>query len=246
MKFILICATGRSGSTTLQRIINTIKEANIYGENYGAVNNLLECYSNIKKIPPQPPKAFNEGVTKDSPVFYNCYDFENVKNHIKNTILSLLTNNNSKKITGFRLTVGGKGGDSWSPTEGTVEFSSGRPRAAHGLILGFKEIRYANCIHLIDEFIELFPNTRVICHIDDDLDRQCKSGWWGCGCSEEEAKEYLKDYNNQFINYSNRRHKCYLSYMKNLFKIDEMKKMFRFLDEELNVNKYNYIINNKL
>ena len=49
MKIILICATGRSGSTTLQRIINTIKESNIYGENWGAINELLECYSNIKK-----------------------------------------------------------------------------------------------------------------------------------------------------------------------------------------------------
>lgn len=35
MKIILICATGRSGSTTLQRIINTIKRSNINGENWG-------------------------------------------------------------------------------------------------------------------------------------------------------------------------------------------------------------------
>ena len=32
IKFILICATGRSGSTTLQRIINSIPDANITGE----------------------------------------------------------------------------------------------------------------------------------------------------------------------------------------------------------------------
>ena len=32
MKFILICSVGRSGSTTLQRIINTIEESNINGE----------------------------------------------------------------------------------------------------------------------------------------------------------------------------------------------------------------------
>ena len=35
MKYISICATGRSGSTTLQRIINTIEESNINGENWG-------------------------------------------------------------------------------------------------------------------------------------------------------------------------------------------------------------------
>ena len=35
MKYILICATGRSGSTTLQRIINTIEESNIMRKSWG-------------------------------------------------------------------------------------------------------------------------------------------------------------------------------------------------------------------
>ena len=43
-KIVLICATGRSGSTTLQRIINTIPNSNICGENHGAINSLLEFY----------------------------------------------------------------------------------------------------------------------------------------------------------------------------------------------------------
>ena len=209
MKFILICATGRSGSTTLQRIINTIKESNINGENWGAINNLLECYSNIKKTNLQHGglKIYNEGETKKFCAWYNCYNFENVKNNIKNTILSILTNDESKKI------------------------------------LGFKEIRYFDCIHLIDEFIELFPNTKVICHISDDLERQCKSKWWK---NQYNSKEYLEDYNNQLISYSKNNKNCYLSYMKNLFNIDEIKKMFNFLDEELDEKLYNYIINNKL
>ena len=48
-KIVLICATGRSGSTTLQRIINTIPNSNICGENFGAINSLLEFYRRIKK-----------------------------------------------------------------------------------------------------------------------------------------------------------------------------------------------------
>ena len=43
-KIVLICATGRSGSTTMQRIINIIPNSNICGENFGAVNSLLEFY----------------------------------------------------------------------------------------------------------------------------------------------------------------------------------------------------------
>lgn len=44
-KIVLICATGRSGSTTMQRIINTIPGSNICGENYGAINSLLDFYN---------------------------------------------------------------------------------------------------------------------------------------------------------------------------------------------------------
>ena len=49
MEIIIICATGRSGSTTLQRIINTIEKSIITGEKWGAINDLLKCYHNIKK-----------------------------------------------------------------------------------------------------------------------------------------------------------------------------------------------------
>ena len=205
MKFILICATGRSASTTLQRIINTIEESNINGENWGAINQLLESYMSIKKTNKWIIHRYVEGKTKIKPAWYNCYNFENVKNNIKNTILSIITNDNSKKV------------------------------------IGFKEIRYYTKIYLIDYFIELFPNTKVICHIDDDINRQCKSGWWSI-----DSKKHIEKHNNQLINYSKSNENCYLSYMKNLFIIDEIKKMFEFLGEELDEEKYNYILNNNL
>ena len=205
MKFILICATGRSASTTLQRIINTIEESNINGENWGAINQLLESYMSIKKTNKWIIHRYVEGKTKIKPAWYNCYNFENVKNNIKNTILSIITNDNSKKV------------------------------------IGFKEIRYYTKIYLIDYFIELFPNTKVICHIDDNINRQCASGWY-----TEDSRGYLKEYNKQLIAYSKSNENCYLSYMKNLFIIDEIKKMFEFLGEELDEEKYNYILNNNL
>ncbi len=40
-KIVLICATGRSGSTTMQRIINTIPNSNICGEN---LKNSKNCF----------------------------------------------------------------------------------------------------------------------------------------------------------------------------------------------------------
>lgn len=205
MKFILICATGRSGSTTLQRIINSIEGANIRGENWGAVNDLLNCYKNIKKTNKCRIKKYVEGETKIKPAWYNCFDYEVVRESIKNTIMSIIYDKS----------------ESYS---------------------GFKEIRYMNCIHLIDEFIELFPDTKVICHISDDLDRQCKSGWY----EGPSTKPGLQKQNNELIQYTKNKNNCFLSYMKNLFDISEVRKLFEFLDEELDEKKYQSIINSNL
>ncbi len=69
-KVILICATGRSGSTSMQRIINTIPNSNICGENFGAINSLLEFYRRIKhtsftRIPGRlNPNTYEETISK--------------------------------------------------------------------------------------------------------------------------------------------------------------------------------------
>jgi len=214
MKYILIAATGRSASTTLQRIINTIPNSNISGENWGAINLLLLCYENLKKTYNFTPKNKNNifytskecEKYKIKQAWYNNFDINEVKNNIKNTINSILSVNSNKYK-----------------------------------ILGFKEIRYQNNIFLLNTFLELFPNTKIICHIDDDLDRQSKSDWFKN--NPEKSYQFLKEYNNELINYSKDNNKCYLSYKKNLFKINEIKKLFSFLDEPLNIEEYNFIIN---
>lgn len=47
-KIVLICATGRSGSTTMQRLINTIPNSNICGENYNENKITVVLNNNIK------------------------------------------------------------------------------------------------------------------------------------------------------------------------------------------------------
>jgi hypothetical protein len=226
-KFILICATGRSGSTTLQRIINMIPNTNITGENNGAIENLLMCYENIKYTNNITPKH-EENLNKDDnltlkkynfltydelkqnnikPCWYNSYDFEDVKESIKNTILKILSKPDCN-------------------------------------ILGYKEIRWFDNLHLLNEFIELFPNTKIICHLSDDIERQCKSDWWGNNI--EESRNHLILYNQQLIEYVSNNNNCYLSYMKNLFTIEEVKKIYLFLDEPFDENEYRNIINNSM
>jgi hypothetical protein len=141
------------------------------------------------------------------PCWYNSYDFEDVKESIKNIILKIL----SKKGCN---------------------------------IFGYKEIRWFNNLHLLDEFIELFPNTKIICHLSDDIERQCKSSWWKDNI--EESRNHLILYNQQLIEYVSNNNNCYLSYMKNLFNIEEVKKIFLFLDELFDENEYRNIINNSM
>tara|TARA_X000000950_G_scaffold278842_1_gene370448 strand:+ start:636 stop:863 length:228 start_codon:yes stop_codon:yes gene_type:complete len=74
--------------------------------------------------------------------------------------------------------------------------------------------------------------------------RQRKSDWWGE--NPKESAVFLKKYNEQLINYSKNNQNCYLSYMEDLFKIEHIKKMFEFLGEEFDEEKYTYIINNNL
>jgi hypothetical protein len=217
MKFILICAIGRTASTTLQRIINTIPDSNITGEKFGAIENLLECYKNIKNTVNNTKKHNNEFLTFDElkqknikPSWYNSFDFEEVINNIKNTIISILNKNDS--IHNVR-------------------------------ILGYKEIRWINYLYLLDEFLELFPDTKIIYNIDDDVERQSQSGWFK---EHSNSKELILEYNKQMINHASKNKKGYLSFKKNLFKLDEVKKMFLFLDETLNEEEYKFIINNNL
>ena len=219
-KIIIIYAAGRSGSTTLQRIINSIKNSNITGEKWGAINDLLNCYLNIKRTNEMTPKKEGSKMfltsdelekAKIKPAWYNSYNFNIVKRNIKNTIVSILTDNKPEKI------------------------------------LGFKElIRISDCVKfepkLIKAFKELFPNTKFILHIDDNLDRQSRSAWWQGNVKK--SKEYLRKTNIDLINYSKKDKDCYLSYMKNLFKIDEVKKLFEFLDETFDEEEYNHIIKN--
>jgi hypothetical protein len=213
MKMILICATPRSGSTTLQRIVNTIKDANITGEKHGAIDSLLECYLKIKLTNGLTLRSNNGSFLtaeehenkKIKPSWYNCYNFHKVRKNIKNTIVSILTKNNSERV------------------------------------LGYKEVRWFGKLYLIDEFIELFPNSKIICNISDDLDRQSISSFWK---ENKDSKQHLNLYNKQIIEYSERCNNAYLNYMKNLFDIKEVRKLFDFIEEKLDEEQYEFIIKN--
>lgn len=198
-KIILICATGRSGSTTMQRIINTIPNSNICGENFGAINSLLEFYKRLKvstftHIPGRLNAASYEDVIKNNvkPAWYNSYRLEEMVQMIKETIIRMLKNRETTNV--------------W----------------------GFKEIRYdSGNINYIKEFKELFPQTKIIIQIRENISAQSKSSWFR---KDKNAVNYLTKTNKELVDFYNaNKNYCYLTSFERMFDLNNIQNIFTFI-----------------
>ena len=205
-KIILICAIGRSGSTTLQLILNTIPQSNICGENHGAINRLLEFYREIKftntKVETEYKemaceerkeifKVFSNGI---KPAWFNNYDFEEVKKSIQNTITTMFKKSETTNI--------------W----------------------GFKEIRYDGKLDLINEFHELFPQTKVILNIRGDIRKQSQSSWFK---EDPNSFQKLVKQSQEVIDFYNaNRNFCFLNTLEKMYNKNHMIMLFKFIDCE--------------
>ena len=205
-KIILICAIGRSGSTTLQLILNTIPQSNICGENHGAINRLLEFYREIKftntKVETEYKemaceerkeifKVFSNGI---KPAWFNNYDFEEVKKSIQNTITTMFKKSETTNI--------------W----------------------GFKEIRYDGKLDLINEFHELFPQTKVILNIRGDIRKQSQSSWFK---EDPNSFQKLVKQSQEVIDfYNENRNFCFLNTLEKMYNKNHMIMLFKFIDCE--------------
>lgn len=217
-KIVLICATGRSGSTTMQRLINTIPNSNICGENYGAINSLLEFYRRLKTTTKEyvpghlRPVKFEEIVSKNiKPSWYNSYNLNQIVQMIKIMIINMFKN-----------------------TETTT-------------IWGFKEIRYdSGNISYIKDFKELFPQTKVIIQIRENLSAQSNSGWFK---DDINSLNYLKKNTKELIEFAlTNKEWCYLTTFERMFDKNNIKNIFSFIEcgENYDENKITEVLNNNI
>lgn len=217
-KIVLICATGRSGSTTMQRIINTIPGSNICGENYGAVNSLLDFYNKLHAtssdyVPGHyNPASYEDIVSKNvKPAWYNSYKMKEMEHQIRNTIITMFKNKPETNL--------------W----------------------GFKEIRYDNKkIHLIKLFKMLFPQTKVIIQIRENIQAQSKSGWHK---DDKNAPAYIEKMNKELIEFYNQnRDWCHLISFERMFVRSNLQNLFSFIDcrEKYDENKVTEVLNNNI
>jgi len=199
-KIVLICATGRSGSTTMQRIINTIPNSNICGENYGAINSLLEFYRRIKIStnglihgnikPTKYEDLINQNI---KPSWYNSYDYFTIIKLIKTTIIQMFKNNETTNL--------------W----------------------GFKEIRYdSKNINYIKDFKELFPQTKVIIQFRGNIKAQSNSGWFKKDKNAMSfLNNTTKDLINFSLQ---NKEWCFLTNFENMFDKNNLRNIFNFIE----------------
>ena len=217
-KIVLICASGRSGSTTMQRIINTIPGSNICGENYGAINSILDFYNKLHAtsrdyVPGHyNPASYEDIVSKNvKPAWYNSYKIKEMEDQIRNTIITMFKNKPETNL--------------W----------------------GFKEIRYDNNkIHLIKFFKKLFPQTKVIIQIRGNTHAQSKSGWYkddkNASAYLNKMNQELFDFYNQNKDW------CYFTTFENMFDRNNLQNIFSFIDcrEKYDEKKITEVLNNNI
>ena len=217
-KIVLICATGRSGSTSMQRILNTIPNSNICGENLGAINSLLEFYRRIKesssqKIPGRLRPASYEDILSQNikPAWYNSYNYAQIVHIIKMAIVNMFKKNDSN--------------DLW----------------------GFKEIRYdSGNISYMKDFKELFPQTKVIIQIRENILAQSNSGWHK---NDKNAIPFLKNNSRQLLKfYSENKDWCYLTSFERMFNRNNLRNMFYFIGcgEKFDLAKVDEVLKNNI
>jgi hypothetical protein len=217
-KIVLICATGRSGSTSMQRIINTIPNSNICGENFGAINSLLEFYRRIKYsstnyVPGHfNPANYEKIIEKNvKPSWYNSYNYTQMVNLIKMTIINMFKKNDENNI--------------W----------------------GFKEIRYdSGNINYVSDFKELFPQTKVIIQIRENIHAQSNSGWHK---NDKNAIPFLNKTTKELIKFCNENKEwCFLTSFERMFDINNLRNIFCFIDcrEKFDETKVKEILSNNI
>ena len=217
-KIVLICATGRSGSTTLQRIINTIPNSNICGENYGAINSLLNFYlklhsSSTNYIPGHyNPASYEEIISKNvKPAWYNSYKMPEMEQKIRETIITMFKKDSNTSL--------------W----------------------GFKEIRYDNNkIKRLKIFRNLFPQTKVIIQIRENIGAQSQSSWHK---NDKNAPQAIQQMNKELWDfYNENKDWCYFTTFENMFDKNNLRNIFAFIgcSEHYNEAKIDEILNNNL
>ena len=112
---------------------------------------------------------------------------------------------------------------------------------------GFKEIRYTSGeINYINDFKELFPQTKVIIQVRENIENQSKSGWFK---DDPSAFHFLKKNSKELADFAVKNKEwCYLTSFERMFDRNNLQNIFSFIDcrEKYNENKITEVLNNNI
>jgi hypothetical protein len=114
-------------------------------------------------------------------------------------------------------------------------------------IWGWKEIRYnSENIDLLEEFKELFPQTKIITLIRQNISKQSKSGWFK---EDPNAINIIKRNSTTLVNFY-KKHKDYVTLItfEQMFVKENLQNLFKFIEcnEFFDENKVFEVLNNKI
>jgi hypothetical protein len=99
---------------------------------------------------------------------------------------------------------------------------------------------------LIRAFKELFPQTKIIIQVRENISAQSQSSWHKL---DKNAVNYLKQFNKELWNFFLKNKEwCYFTSFEKMFNQKNIQKIFSFLDcrENYDENKVNEILKNNL
>jgi len=215
MSPILIISSGRSGSTTLLRILNTFKGYNIKGENKDFVSNMIRAYDSIlytnRKHRYKTYREYDRRRIK--PCWYNSYNFEESKNNIKKTIKQFLNR---------------EGAPVWGCKE--IRFAENRS--------------YAEFKSNLKLFINLFPQTKIIFNIRENINNQAKSAWFKDNPDSINILKEHKTYYDKFMEENPKR--CIMVSLEDMINnTKNFQNMYKFLGQKFNKDAYSKIMKEK-
>jgi len=211
---LFIMAHGRSGSTLLLRILNTLPGYNICGENWGAFAGLSNFYANILKTKNSKEligeKEYLENSVK--PSWYNVFDIESVNCDLRVLIKNMYNPRDEFRVWGFK----------------EIRF---------GL-----NVDYENFNRQLEFLKNLFPTTKFIFNVRsiDELVASMSNhawiqqdNWWD---NPQRASKLLlaqKDHFEKF-HQANPDYSYLISYEDVLAKNDRFYDLFKFLEIDYN------------
>lgn len=224
---VFIVAQGRSGSTLLLKLLNSINGYNICGENHGALSQLNAFYDSILRTEKLVPKAEEKNLAYSDLVhlpsrkdnysgfeWYNVYQLNFIEDKLRELIVGMFNPTQQYRVWGFK-----------------------EIRFGLGTIYNHFNINYEKFASELNFIKQLFPHAKFI-FLTRKTENLIKSAWWAN--NPEQSKKTLEKQKYLFQEYKSNNssfcyHVCYHDLVNNT---QNLQGMYKFINEEFSLKAY--------